>query len=113
MGCLFSILKKKEPPTLTQRLASDLSGSEDSEIDQKDLEDFSQIKTRQIFVTDSVGENTKKVSVDDFTMLKVILDKFCEFDIDFRFWVRDLLGKSSLLRKKTRVHDRIRIILIC
>lgn len=96
MGCLFSILKSKEQPTLTQRLASDLSGSEESEINQGDLDDFSQIKTRQIFVTDSLGENTKKVSVDDFTMLKVIHLRNSNIDINTRFWAKDLSGKLFL-----------------
>jgi serine/threonine protein kinase len=73
MGCLFSCFDKQNNVELAEKLVKSGSKEEDKDkLVEADFDDFSEEKARQILVVDPAGKASNKVSVNDFTMLKVL-----------------------------------------
>lgn len=70
MGCLFSIGKGNS--LMGSSMNTSLS-SDDSLLENLDIQDFAGENTKQVCVLDHHGAPSQKVSVENFTFLKVIL----------------------------------------
>jgi len=73
MGCLYSCFEKNSNVELTDKFLSADQKHYESVSDgvDVDLDDFSTQNARPIMVVDSEGTPGKKVTVEDFTFLKV------------------------------------------
>ena len=95
MGCLFSCLDKNKDLELSDRLLNKDGKRYESIADtvEDDMDEFSNKNARQIIVVNSSGVPSKKVSVEDFAFLKVMIYALKMLK-EIRSWVKVHLVKS-------------------
>lgn len=95
MGCLFSCLDKNKDLELSDRLLNKDGKRYESIADtvEDDMDEFSNKNARQIIVVNSSGVPSKKVSVEDFAFLKVMIYAIKVLK-EIRSWVKVHLVKS-------------------